>query len=48
MTFRTAAHIAVVDEREDILQLLMAHQMNPLYEDLFNKTAIDYAKPDSK
>jgi len=45
---RTGAHIAVIDQRADILQLLMAHQMNPFYEDLDNKSVIDYAQPDSK
>ncbi|XP_066936798.1 uncharacterized protein [Clytia hemisphaerica] len=44
---RTAAHIAVIDQREDILQLLMAHKMNPLYEDLGNKSVIDYVRQPS-
>ncbi|XP_066936842.1 ankyrin repeat domain-containing protein 53-like [Clytia hemisphaerica] len=44
----TAAHIDVMDERKDILQLLMAHQMNPRYEDLFRKNPIDYAQQDTK
>ncbi|XP_066923179.1 uncharacterized protein [Clytia hemisphaerica] len=45
---RTAAHIAAIDGRADILQLLMAHHMNPLHKDLNNKTVIDYTLTGTK
>ncbi|XP_066912101.1 uncharacterized protein [Clytia hemisphaerica] len=45
---RTAAHMCSLLERDDLLQLLIAHEVNPYNYDMKAKSPMDYAKPGSK
>ena len=48
ITNRTAAHMCSILGREDLLQLLIAYEVNPFLPDFDAKTPMDYASDGSK